>query len=254
MEAAPRLTADHRQRRAQLVRRVGDELALALEGVRQAVEHVVEGFGQDQELTARARRWVHPRSEVAPVDPRGDVRQAAHRRRYPGRDQVRRRDRQQQYDAAAQQERAGDPCLGLADRRQWLGSARIRHSAGGHKPLLVKAQRPDVGGLAGFVADTGNREQPPHAPLERLFSGALAVGSGPAEQLRMVARRSHPGHEQKQQRRSPAEWLRGDIAARRRHQLPRRGIRWQRRHGPAGLALPRMSWSSSARRRLPASL
>ena len=44
--------ADHRQRVAQLVRRLLDEAALALERVVDAAEHVVEGVGQ----LASARR------------------------------------------------------------------------------------------------------------------------------------------------------------------------------------------------------
>ena len=44
------LAADHRQRRAQLVRGVGDEAALAIEGVLSAVEHVIEGLGQHPHL------------------------------------------------------------------------------------------------------------------------------------------------------------------------------------------------------------
>ena len=48
------LAADRGQRAAQLVRGVGDELALAGEGVVEAVEHVVEGLGEGAQLRRRA--------------------------------------------------------------------------------------------------------------------------------------------------------------------------------------------------------
>ena len=59
------LAADHGQRRAQLVRGVGDEAALAREGVLEPVEHVVEGVGEHAHLV-RAGRAVPIRGERSP--------------------------------------------------------------------------------------------------------------------------------------------------------------------------------------------
>ena len=58
------LAADDRQRRAQLVRGVGDERRLAVERVLEAVEHVVEGVGQHADLVV-AGGDLHARAEVA---------------------------------------------------------------------------------------------------------------------------------------------------------------------------------------------
>ena len=49
------LGPDHRQRGAQLVRGVGDEPALGVEGGLQPVQHLVERVGQVGHLVPRAR-------------------------------------------------------------------------------------------------------------------------------------------------------------------------------------------------------
>ena len=74
------LAADDGQRRAQLVRGVGDERALAGERVGQAIEHVVEGVGQHAHLVALAAGVVDARVQVAGVDARRHGRHAAQRR------------------------------------------------------------------------------------------------------------------------------------------------------------------------------
>ena len=60
------LAADHRQRRAQLVRGVGDERALTGERLGQPVEHVVEGVGEHRDLVALAAGLVDPRGAGRP--------------------------------------------------------------------------------------------------------------------------------------------------------------------------------------------
>ncbi len=66
------LAADHGQRGAELVRGVGDERALSLEGVGEPVEHVVEGVRQHLHLLALTRLVVHARIQVPAVHARGD--------------------------------------------------------------------------------------------------------------------------------------------------------------------------------------
>ena len=66
------LRPQDRQRRAQLVRRVGDEVALARERALQPCEHPVEGAGQHADLAAGADAPGAQR-EVAGVDGRRDV-------------------------------------------------------------------------------------------------------------------------------------------------------------------------------------
>ena len=74
------LAADDRQRRAQLVRSVGDEVTLAVERALEPVEHVVERVGERPDLVARARPRRSGR-EVAGVDL---ARREAIRRSGPG--------------------------------------------------------------------------------------------------------------------------------------------------------------------------
>ena len=52
------LTAHDRQRRAQLVRSVGDEPALSVEGVLEAVEHAVDRVGEDAHLVVGPLAWM----------------------------------------------------------------------------------------------------------------------------------------------------------------------------------------------------
>ena len=61
--------ADHGQRVAQLVRRLLDELALALEGLVEAAEHVVEGVGQLVELVVGPARSMRRDRSVAWISP-----------------------------------------------------------------------------------------------------------------------------------------------------------------------------------------
>ena len=62
------LPADDRERRAQLVRSVGDERALAGERLGETVEHPVERLGQDPDLVAAVVRDLHPRPQIAGID------------------------------------------------------------------------------------------------------------------------------------------------------------------------------------------
>ena len=77
------LAAEDRQRRPQLVRGVGQERGLPSERLLQRVEHLVERPGQDADLVVAAAE-LHPRTEVALLDPSGDARHPAQRRRRRG--------------------------------------------------------------------------------------------------------------------------------------------------------------------------
>ena len=64
------LPANDRDRRPQLVRGVGDELALALELAGQAVEHVVERVGEHLDLAGPLGRHVSIRGSSSPASTR----------------------------------------------------------------------------------------------------------------------------------------------------------------------------------------
>ena len=74
------LAADRGQRAAQLVRGVGDELALPGEGVVEAVEHVVERLGEGRELGRGGRARFEPWRQVPGVDLAGGRREPPQRR------------------------------------------------------------------------------------------------------------------------------------------------------------------------------
>ena len=65
------LRAEHRQRRAELVRGVGDEIALTAEAALQPVEHVIERLGENRHLSASVDRTGALR-QVAGVRGSGD--------------------------------------------------------------------------------------------------------------------------------------------------------------------------------------
>ena len=73
------LRAQHRERRAQLVRSVGDEVALAREGPLQPGQHAIERRRQHAHLAAPARRRSGAQRKVARVDGHRDPRHAPQR-------------------------------------------------------------------------------------------------------------------------------------------------------------------------------
>ena len=115
------LAADHRQRRAQLVRRVGDERRLAIEGVLHAVEHVIERLGQHAHLVL-AIADLHPRRELPAVDARGHARHPAQRGRHARGDHEAAGQRGQDRQRAGEQELVAHGALGAVG-----GSGRLAH-------------------------------------------------------------------------------------------------------------------------------
>ena len=110
------LAADHRQRRAQLVRGVGHERALARERVGEAVEHVVEGVGEHPHLLALALDVVDARVQVAGVHLRG------HRGHPPQRAREARTDRQRGEQRPGEREQARE------DERSRHAALRVGHA------------------------------------------------------------------------------------------------------------------------------
>src|SRR5205823_4011481 len=76
------LAADHGKRRAQLVRGIGDERTLAVEGHAEAVEHVIEGLGQHANLAAVGADVADAGIQIAGVHARSDGGHSAQRARY----------------------------------------------------------------------------------------------------------------------------------------------------------------------------
>ena len=111
------LAADRGQRAAQLVRGVGDELALLREGPVEAVEHVVERLREGAQLGRRRRARLEPGGEVAGVDLRRGGGEATQRRGGPCRQQVAGEERRDQARPADQEEGLLDVGLGVRDRR-----------------------------------------------------------------------------------------------------------------------------------------
>ena len=113
------LAANRGQRRAQLVRGVGDEAALAGKGILEPVEHVVERLRQGADLVAGAL-GPDPAVELAGVHLGCDPRHPPQRRRGAGGEQVAGDQRRGQGQGADQEEGAGDLRLGPLDRFQRL--------------------------------------------------------------------------------------------------------------------------------------
>ena len=114
------LGAQHGQRRAQLVRGVRDEVALAREGALEPLEHAVERGGEHADLAAGADRPGAQR-EVAGVDRGGDRRHAPQRPRDQRRDQHAGGDGERERERPDQRERPQQARLRVADRRQRVG-------------------------------------------------------------------------------------------------------------------------------------
>ena len=118
-----------RERRAELVGGVRDEVALAFERPLEPLEHAVERVGQDPDLSAAADR-ARPHRQVAGVDGGGDPGHAPKR----GGDQARqpdaRGDREQQRERSDDQERPPEARLRLLHRGQRVGDAERARRAG----------------------------------------------------------------------------------------------------------------------------
>ena len=146
------LGAHDRQRRPQLVRGVGDEVPLALEGVVEPLEHPVEGVGQLLELVRRPAE----RDPLAQVLPRhapgrpGDPPQRAqgaagqqpprhdrHQRHHPERQQVLDQQPVQRVAAKLRPDRRCDRHLRGARREPKLGTEG-RRTAGRQHPQLLE--------------------------------------------------------------------------------------------------------------------
>ena len=171
------LAADHRQRRAQLVRGVGDERALARERVGQTVEHVVEGVGQHRDLVALAARVVDARVQVAGVHARGHRGHPAQRARQARADQIRGEQRAGERQEPGEDERARDALLGVRDGRQRLSDADGDAQAADERaPALEQAQVADVGQRAASCSRRGESAAArTSAVLLCLLGGRLAV-------------------------------------------------------------------------------
>ena len=124
------LPADDRQRRAQLVRGVGDELALGGKGIGEAIEHAVEGLREDLHLVLAAAVALHARLEVAPVDARGHGGHAPQRGRHAGAGHVGGEQGQREHEDAGEQEGPGHAALGPSDDRERLADADAHRDAG----------------------------------------------------------------------------------------------------------------------------
>ena len=134
------LGAQHRERRAQLVRGVGDEVALALERPLEPLEHVVERRGQDPHLASRARP-VRRATERSPALPR---RRRAAIRRSGAAITCRERDpdghREHERERADEHERAPQARLRLVDRRQRIGEPQRPDARGAGVDRLRRAR------------------------------------------------------------------------------------------------------------------
>ena len=208
------LAADHGQGRAQLVRGIGDERALARERIRQAVEHVVEGVGEHVHLIALTAVVMDPRVQVAGVHARGHGGHAAERARHAGADQIGPEQGAQEREHAGEDERARHAPLGVCDRRQRLAHPDSHGRSAGHADHpLEQPQVADVGKRKGVVAVARRQQVRRQAVLVRLLGARLAILRGHrAEQLGTVGCRSRPWDDGEQQRRARAEWLVANVA------------------------------------------
>ena len=109
------LAPHHGQRRAQLVRRVRHERALARERVVQAVEHVVERLGEKADLVAGAG-GAHAMRDVAGVHLGRGARHAPQRARHARRHEIAGHGRGQEREQAGEQERTGHAVLRVIGR------------------------------------------------------------------------------------------------------------------------------------------
>ena len=214
------LAGDHGQRGSQLVRRVGEEVALGGECRLEPVEHVVKALGQDPDLPARVRRRPHPRVQIAVVDPCRDPRHPPQRPRHPNAGEIGGDQRQHDRDRARDQKRLGDTPLSAGDHDQRLAGADPHAQTPDRHHALVHSHLSEVG--------RATRREPQGAPQQRGALGVLALlrsggfaglGACAPEQLRVVADRAVPRHHREQQRRGAGERLGADIAVDRARQL-----------------------------------
>ena len=118
------------ERRAQLVGRIGDELALRLEHAPEPVGHVVEG-SRDLALLRRAGR-VRAGGEIAAAEPAGRGRKTPQRPRQRAREQPRERETERQRGGGDARDREPVAPDARVDRR-----CVARHAHGANAPALV---------------------------------------------------------------------------------------------------------------------
>ncbi len=234
------LAADHGQRRAQLVGGVGDELALAAERLREPVEHVVERLRRGPATSLPSGpATVHPRLEIAGVDPSGDRGHPPQRRRHPGTGEVGREQRERQRQRAGEHERARDAVLRAVRRSR---AARRRRRSRRSCPSGYVFARGSGPGRRPARAGSSSRSSAPSSARAGLVLPACSVAVSPSsggigsEQLRVVAGRRCAWHEREQQRRGRAVRLRAGVRSRPQRRSPRRSGR------PAGATIPRAGW------------
>jgi hypothetical protein len=209
------LAADHGQRRAQLVRGVGDERTLARECSGEAIEHVVKGVGHDLDLVALTADFVNARVQIPRVDPGSDGGHPPQRPRYAGTDRVGGEQSAGKRQQTGEHERAGDATLGLRH-----GGERLPHSNRGAGPAaqaheaLEQAQVADVRRRQRRVA-VGRGQDPLRQPVLPILlgDGLAVVGRRRREQLRSVRARRRARDDREQQRRARAERLVAHVAA-----------------------------------------
>ena len=107
--------ADHGQRRAQLVRRVAGEAALAVERALQAVQHAVER-GREAAQLVGARRQVEPFRQVVRFDLRRQARDAVERGEPAACDRAAREHGQHRQHGDRERERERDAAVERGDR------------------------------------------------------------------------------------------------------------------------------------------
>ena len=140
------LAADHGQRRAQLVRGVGDERALARERVGEPVEHVVEGVGQHAHLVALAAGVVDARVQVAGVHARGDRRHPAQRTRHARADQIRGQQRAGEREDRGEDERPRHAPLRVRDRASGSPTPTVTRSPPCRRTTRLSRRRSPTSG------------------------------------------------------------------------------------------------------------
>ena len=141
------LTAYRGQRGAQLVRGVGDELALAREGVLEPIQHVVEGLREHPDLVTRALRCDSV-GEIAGIDSGCDPGHATQGHRGPGGDEVGRDQDAGERQRAGDRERPRHPGLRPLD-----GLQRLTDAGHGDRATVCRdrlGQQPDLAGVDEF--------------------------------------------------------------------------------------------------------
>jgi len=182
------LAADHCQWRTELVRRVRDERGLAIEGILETVQHVVEGIGQDADLVAPAVH-LHPLAELTAVDARRNHRHTPQRRSDAGRNQYPAQEGGEHGERAGEQKRVEHAVLCTVGRCCRLADADARGGLCGvdwNRP----DQHPESTGVGQHPVTQARRRG--HEAACRLVLGGLrarglaSLGVREAEQLGLV--------------------------------------------------------------------